>query len=235
VKRFLILASLAAVFVALLVAGVAAAFVLPSHHGKKKAPVHAAKAHVVAKAHVATKSTARKNAAKKNLAKKNVAKKNVAKKNSTTRGGSTHTTASNHTSTPSKPATAATTTTTTTTTDAWQVSAGLSGLFYLSKHDALRTYLSPRWAYTRLSSSPSSTNSAATSAVTGTSGHVNVVSGSFGAQYAISDRFSAFGEVGLAFTRTVSSPLVNSSFVTVGGSTSTNLGTRSGAGVIVYF
>jgi hypothetical protein len=127
------------------------------------------------------------------------------------------------------------TTTTTTTTDSWQVSAGLSGLFYLSKHDALRTYLSPRWAYTRLSSSPSSTNSAATSVVTGTSGHANVVSGSFGAQYAISDRFSAFGEVGLAYTRNVSTPLVNSSFLTVGGSTSTNLSTRSGAGVILYF
>jgi hypothetical protein len=127
------------------------------------------------------------------------------------------------------------TTTTTTTTDAWQVSAGLSALFYLSRHDALRTYLSPRWAYTRVSSSPSSSNSAATTTLTGTTGHANFVSGSFGAQYAISDRFSAFGEVGLAFTRTVSSPLVNSSFLTVGGSTSTNIGTRSGAGVIVYF
>jgi hypothetical protein len=129
----------------------------------------------------------------------------------------------------------AVTTTTTTTTDAWQVSAGVSGLFYLSKHDALRTYLSPRWAYTRQSSSPSSTNGAPTSVVTGTSGRVNVVSGSFGAQYAISDRFSAFGEVGLAFTRTVSSPVVNGSSLTIGDVTSTNAGTRSGAGVILYF
>ena len=126
------------------------------------------------------------------------------------------------------------TTTTTTTTDTWQTSAGLSALFYLSKHDALRTYLSPRWAYTRVSSSPSSSNSAA-SAVVGTSGHANFVSGSFGAQYAIGNRFSAFGEVGLAFTRNVSQPLTNSSLLTIGGSTSTNLSTRSGAGIILYF
>jgi hypothetical protein len=127
------------------------------------------------------------------------------------------------------------TTTTTTTTDNWQVSAGVSGLVYLSKHDALRTYLSPRWAYTRQSSSPSSSNGAASSTVTGTSGHVNVVSGSFGAQYAISNRFSAFGEVGLAFTRSVSSPAGNGSPLPAGSVTATNAGTRSGAGVILYF
>jgi hypothetical protein len=128
-----------------------------------------------------------------------------------------------------------TTTTTSSITDTWQVGVGLSALFYLSKHDALRTYLSPRWAYTRLSSSPSSSSNSLTSVVTSTSGHVNFVSGSFGAQYAIGDRFSVFGEVGLGFSRTVSTPFTSSSILALGGSTSSALSTRSGAGVVVYF
>ena len=43
-----------------------------------------------------------------------------------------------------------------TTSDSWQFSAGVSALFYLSTHDALRTYVSPRWAYTRTSNNSSS-------------------------------------------------------------------------------
>jgi hypothetical protein len=128
-----------------------------------------------------------------------------------------------------------TNTTTTTTTDTWQSSGGLSALFYLSRHDKLRTYLSPRWAYTHVSSSPSSTNSTVTSVVTGTTGHGNFVSGAFGAEYALGDRFSMFGEIGLGYNRTVSSPLTNSSLLTIGGSRATNLSTRSGAGVVLYF
>jgi opacity protein-like surface antigen len=125
-----------------------------------------------------------------------------------------------------------TNTTTSTTLDTWQVGVGLSALFYLSKHDALRTYLSPRYAYTRQSSSPSSSNTP-TSVVTGSNGHGNFVSGAFGAEYALGDRFSVFGEIGLGYSRTVSSP--TSSLVGIGGSTASNLSTRSGAGVILYF
>jgi autotransporter-like protein len=126
-----------------------------------------------------------------------------------------------------------TTSSTSTTTDSWQVSAGLSALFYLSKHDALRTYVSPRWAYTRVSSTPSSTTGVQTGVVSGASGHTNFVSGSFGAQYALGDRFSVFGEIGLGFSRTVSSPFAGS-FATI-DSRASSLGTRSGAGVILYF
>jgi hypothetical protein len=126
-------------------------------------------------------------------------------------------------------------TTTTTTTNTWQTSAGLSALLYLSRHDKLSTYLSPRWAYTRLSSTPSVSGGGVASVVTGTNGHINFVSGSFGAQFAIGERFSVFGELGLAFSRTVSSPLTNITLLTIGGSTATNVSTRSGAGVILYF
>src|SRR5437899_11357351 len=42
--------------------------------------------------------------------------------------------------------------TTTSTSRGWQVGVGVSGLLYLSKGDALRTYVSPRFAYSRTSS-----------------------------------------------------------------------------------
>ena len=77
---------------------------------------------------------------------------------------------------------------------------------------------------------------------TGTSGHANFVSGSFGAQYALGRRFSVFGELGLGFSRTTTSPTPSSTSIAAGGSTSivgtsssSTLGTRSGAGVVLYF
>ena len=42
---------------------------------------------------------------------------------------------------------------TTTSNDNWQLLTGVSALFYLTKHENLRTYVSPRWAYTRVESS----------------------------------------------------------------------------------
>jgi hypothetical protein len=136
--------------------------------------------------------------------------------------------------------TSTTTTTTVTTIDAWQVSAGLSALFYLTKGDALRTYVSPRWAYSRSSSGSSGSSSSLSeldNALTfGTSTHT--VAGSFGAQYAIARRFNVFGEVGGTFTRSANtpqeqraSPVFSSSSRTV----SRSFGARSGAGVILYF
>ena len=136
-----------------------------------------------------------------------------------------------------------TTTTSVTTNDAWSVGIGLSALFYLSKHDALRTYLSPRWAYTRSSISSSSSTGlpsglgtgarSTTNVVTGSTGHF--VAGSVGAQYALGRRFSVFGEVGLGFTRTVAIPNADSPAFTLGESVSRSLSTRSGAGVVLYF
>ena len=111
------------------------------------------------------------------------------------------------------------------TNDNWQASIGVSALFYVSKHDALRTYISPRWAYTRIASESEGVGS-----ISSASGNVNNVTGSFGAQYALSRRFSVFGEVGIGYTHTTNAPMgALSSFATA---SSTNaVATRSGAGV----
>ena len=115
--------------------------------------------------------------------------------------------------------------------DNWQVSAGISALFYLTRHDALRTYVSPRWAYTRTSST--SSNGPVPSAQSTSAGNGHFVSGSFGAQYALARRFSVFGEVGAAYTRIAVSPTSSGFLVTE--SVTHGVSTRSGAGVILYF
>lgn len=130
------------------------------------------------------------------------------------------------------------TTTSLSSNENWQVAVGLSALFYLSRHDALRTYVSPRWAYTRTSSTSSTSPSSLSSpspGVSSSTGSGNFVSGSFGAQYALARRFSLFGEIGLGFSRTVTSPAFGSLAVTTTDSISRTFSTRSGAGVILYF
>jgi hypothetical protein len=123
-----------------------------------------------------------------------------------------------------------------TSSDFWQFSAGLSALFYLSTHDALKTYVSPRWAYTRSSNGNSSSTSLPLSLTSTTSGYS--LAGSFGAQYALGRRFGVFGEVGLFFSRSTISPSAASSppgIVAAYESVSRSLGARSGAGVVLYF
>ena len=116
--------------------------------------------------------------------------------------------------------------------DNWQVLFGVSALFYVSKHDALKTYVSPRWAYTRVGSA-STTDGGNTS---GSTGNTQFVSGSFGAEYALSRRFAVFGELGVAYSRTTNTPNASAALSTLfTSSTSNTLGTRSGAGVILYF
>jgi hypothetical protein len=118
--------------------------------------------------------------------------------------------------------------------DNWQVGIGLSALFYLSKPDKLRTYISPRWAYTRTSST-SATTPASGANSTGSTGNGNFVSGSFGAQFALARRFSVFGEIGLGYSRTVVAPAGSTSATLFTESASWNLATRSGAGIVFYF
>jgi hypothetical protein len=117
--------------------------------------------------------------------------------------------------------------------DNWQLLFGVSALFYLSKHEGLRTYFSPRWAYTRVDS----TSSNGTPPITNSStGNVQFVSGSLGAEYALGRRFAVFGEVGAGYTRTTNSPTTFSPAATLLTASTTNtIGTRSGAGVILYF
>jgi hypothetical protein len=129
----------------------------------------------------------------------------------------------------------ATPSTTVTTNDSWQVMVGVSALFYLSKHDALRTYVSPRWAYARASGSSSS--GIVELGTFGSTSSTHIVAGSFGAQYALAPRFSVFGEVGLSFSRGTTSPIAPNTvtFITNSGAVSRTFGARSGAGVILFF
>jgi opacity protein-like surface antigen len=108
----------------------------------------------------------------------------------------------------------------------WSIGAGVSGLFYLQRWDELSTYLSPRFAYSR--STATSKTSVSTTRSTSES---NVYNGSlsFGAQYALGRRFSAFGEVGFGLTDTRASSATGSS------SDGRIWSTRTGAGVIFYF
>jgi hypothetical protein len=128
-----------------------------------------------------------------------------------------------------------TTITTVSANDSWLVSTGLSALLYLSKHDALRTYVSPRWAYSRVSSN--TTSGIAEFGSFSSTGSSHTVAGSFGAQYALGRRFNVFGEVGLSFSRSTTSPrdLAGQSLVTSSGAVSRTFGARSGVGVVLYF
>ena len=123
------------------------------------------------------------------------------------------------------------TNTQTITNDNSQVGIGLSALFYVFRDDKLRTYVSPRWVYTRTATSASAGTMGV--AAGSTTGNANALSGSFGAQYALARRFGVFGEVGLGYSRSVASPTGSATLVT--DSTGWNLTTRSAGGVIVFF
>ena len=128
-----------------------------------------------------------------------------------------------------------TATTTTSTNDAWQVGVGLSVLFYLTTHEALRTYVSPRWSYVRTSTTNSSAGLPPPGQTSATVGNGNFVSGSLGAQYALGKRFGLFGEVGVGYSHSDSGPSFAGSGVISGQTTLRTLAMRSGAGVILYF
>jgi len=129
------------------------------------------------------------------------------------------------------------------TNDSTGVGVGLSALFYLHRWDGLRTYVSPRFAYARTTTSATTSSATSTSESTASS---YLVSGAFGAQYALGRHFGLFGEVGFGYTRIsadVTSTLTIGSFGTQttttqmlrSSATSNTLTTRSGAGVIFFF
>jgi hypothetical protein len=129
-------------------------------------------------------------------------------------------------------------TTTTSTSDGWQAGIGLSGLLYLSKGDALRTYVSPRVSYSRSSSTIDVGIIAALSPVNTrpitmvTSNYA--ASGSFGAQYAVGKRFGLFGELGLTYSHSGGPSSSSISSFAQSDQTSWSLGLRSGVGVILF-
>ncbi len=116
-------------------------------------------------------------------------------------------------------------------TDSYSIGVSIDALFYVKKWDNLRAYVTPGFSYGHASSTSSSPSFLYTNESTGNS---YVVQGSFGAQYALSRRFSVLGDVGLAFgdanSRNV--PVGNT-----GGSTSSSraFGTRAAVAVLFYF
>src|SRR4051812_22783188 len=106
--------------------------------------------------------------------------------------------------------------------DTWNVGTGVSALFYLRTYDHPRTYFSPRLTYTHGSSSSTSSSITSTSS---TISSTNVgYSGSFGAQYGLSDKFGVFGELGFGGSHMTSS----SSTITSTKNSGNTWGTRSG-------
>jgi hypothetical protein len=102
-------------------------------------------------------------------------------------------------------------------------SVGVSGLFYLREWDKVRTYVSPRYQWTRTTSEFGDSPNEARG-----TGHVFM--GSFGAQYALDQRFGVFGEVGLSYATTDNEV---SGIDT--GSSDNAWSTRTAVGVIFYF
>jgi hypothetical protein len=101
---------------------------------------------------------------------------------------------------------------------------GITALFYLKRYDSLRTYVAPGWAHSH------------TDPGAGTTANSDTIAGMFGAQYSVGKRFSIFGETGLAFSHSttksdIAAPPIISTFSAHGNS----IGTRTGAGVILYF
>jgi hypothetical protein len=134
------------------------------------------------------------------------------------------------------------------TTDTFSIGVGLSGLFYIKRWDALRAYVTPRFAYAHSSNSSGSPSTIIASSSEGMS-RTYTTSGSFGAEYAIGRRFGVFGEIGLAYasSTTSSTTTVVSTLTFVGiplpptistSSSEVHLkswGVRSAVGVNVYF
>jgi hypothetical protein len=121
------------------------------------------------------------------------------------------------------------------------LTTGVSGLIYVRTWDKVRAYLSPRYDYGRIWSNAGSTF------LTENKHSAYAVTGSFGAQYQLHQRFAVFGEAGFGYSHsstTYTSSLVlpvipvgvNVAPVSRSDEIATHSwSTRSGAGVIFYF
>jgi hypothetical protein len=127
--------------------------------------------------------------------------------------------------------------------DNWQLGVGLSALFYVSRTDGLRTYVTPRFAYSKTSTSANLAGSPVSST---SDSRAYTTSGSFGAEYGLGRHFGVFGEVGVSYTtatsetstiETITSAIsIVPGVFTVRSETHTHtVGARSGAGVIFFF
>src|SRR5882762_4130449 len=73
--------------------------------------------------------------------------------------------------------------TTTTSTDGWSIGTGISALFYVASHDRVRTYVSPRVTYSRITLTSSALVASALSTSLKSTATTWGGAGSFGVQY----------------------------------------------------
>lgn len=110
---------------------------------------------------------------------------------------------------------------------------GLSGLFYTSTADNLRTYVSPGVRYSRTHSEID----LSASQTAETTSRSYQIAGSFGAQYSLGTRFSVFGEVGVAYSWMNATVLSGLSLPEAlpRENEGNAFGTRTAVGVVFYF
>jgi hypothetical protein len=89
----------------------------------------------------------------------------------------------------------------------WNVGIAVSALFYLHEDDHLKTYVSPRLDYGHSHASLDNPSGGSTS----TSHWAAGGAGSFGAQYALGNRFAVYAEAGLQFSHSPASGFSSSS------------------------
>ena len=104
---------------------------------------------------------------------------------------------------------------------------GIGALLYTHRWDELRTYVSPRFSYSQARDSSRSANPLLPESEITNSTYS--ATGSFGAQYSLSRKFSVYGEVGFGYTRGRLSGLLGLE------STQQTWGTHSGVGLVFYF
>ena len=140
-----------------------------------------------------------------------------------------------------------------TSDDSYAAGVGLGALVYVGRWDGLRTYLIPRFSYTRSSTSAAINNNSVLGPTSSESRASNYqTSAAFGGQYTFGRHFGLFGEAGFSYTRTNTSSsttftttvttiangvITQTSRVQTSGSSSraNAVSTRSAVGVIIYF
>lgn len=113
-------------------------------------------------------------------------------------------------------------------TDSQSFTTGISAIFYMKRWDDLAVYVSPRYSFGR-----STLDARGFIGERESSTSTHFFSGSFGAQYWLGQRFSAFGELGLAYQRGSSETDLELPIDT--DNSSTSFGTRSSVGIVFYF
>jgi hypothetical protein len=116
------------------------------------------------------------------------------------------------------------------TVDGWNVGVGLGALVYTRRWDRLRTYVSPRVAWSR--STANSGTAPAGGALSDSTSTVYAASLSFGGQYALGRHFAVFGEVGYAYNH---DDVVYTSGTARTDAITRTTGPRTAVGVVLYF